>query len=155
MKYVDDETVLFVLSDHGFTSFERGADMNSWLLQNGYLALNQGATGGRQYLKDVDWSRTRAYTFGLAGIYINLKGREALGVVSPGAEAAALKREIAANYRAFATSRRTASPSAKSGLRTHSYRPVSGRRSRLDRRLCRWLPRVLGCCCGQSHPQRL
>jgi len=96
MKYVDDQTVIFVLSDHGFASFERGADMNAWLLQNGYLALNPGATGERQYLKDVDWSRTRAYTFGLAGIYINQKGREAGGTVSPGAEASALKREIAA-----------------------------------------------------------
>jgi len=96
MKYVDDETVLFVLSDHGFASFERGADMNAWLLQNGYLFLNAGATGERQYLKDVDWSRTKAYTFGLAGIYINQKGREAQGIVTPGAEAAALKREIAA-----------------------------------------------------------
>jgi predicted AlkP superfamily phosphohydrolase/phosphomutase len=96
MKYVDDQTVIFVLSDHGFASFERGADMNAWLLQNGYLALNPGATGARRYLKDVDWSRTKAYTFGLAGIYINQKGREAGGIVSPGAEAGALKREIAA-----------------------------------------------------------
>ena len=37
------ETVLFVLSDHGFASFERGVDLNSWLLQNGYLALKPGA----------------------------------------------------------------------------------------------------------------
>ena len=96
MKYVDDQTVIFVLSDHGFASFERGADMNAWLLQNGYLALNPGATGARRHLKDVDWSRTKAYTFGLAGIYINQKGREAGGIVSPGAEAGALKREIAA-----------------------------------------------------------
>ena len=97
MKYVDDETVLFVLSDHGFAGFERGADMNAWLLENGYLALKEGATTGQhRYLKDIDWSRTKAYTFGLAGIYINLKGREALGIVAPGAEATALKREIAA-----------------------------------------------------------
>src|SRR5207248_392484 len=96
MKYVDEETVLFVLSDHGFASFERGADMNAWLLQNGYLALKEGATGQHQYLKDIDWSRTRAYTFGLAGIYINQKGREAQGIVAPGAEAAALKSELAA-----------------------------------------------------------
>jgi predicted AlkP superfamily phosphohydrolase/phosphomutase len=95
-KYVDDETVLIVLSDHGFASFERGADLNCWLLQNGYLALKADATGERQYLKDIDWSRTRAYTFGLAGVYINQKGREALGIVEPGAEAAALKKELAA-----------------------------------------------------------
>jgi predicted AlkP superfamily phosphohydrolase/phosphomutase len=92
---VDSETALFVLSDHGFTSFERGVDLNAWLLQNGYLALKEGADGKSSYLKDVDWSRTRAYTFGLAGVYINQKGREAEGIVDQ-AEAADLRRELAA-----------------------------------------------------------
>jgi predicted AlkP superfamily phosphohydrolase/phosphomutase len=95
MQYVDEETVLMVLSDHGFASFERGVDLNAWLMQNGYLALKPGATGEGQYLKDVDWSRTRAYTFGLAGLYLNVKGRESQGIVEPGAQATALKREIA------------------------------------------------------------
>ncbi len=94
MAYTDDQTVLFVLSDHGFTSFERGVNLNAWLHQNGYLALKDGAQG-RDYLRDVDWSRTRAYTFGLAGVYINQKGREAQGIVARGAEAAALKKELA------------------------------------------------------------
>src|ERR1022692_2892198 len=95
LAHVDEETVLFVLSDHGFARFERGADLNAWLLQNGYLTLQPGATGEGKYLKEIDWSRTRAYTFGLAGIYINEKGREAQGIVEPGAPASALKREIA------------------------------------------------------------
>ena len=94
LLHVDKDTVLFVLSDHGFTSFERGVNLNTWLLQNGYLALKPDACG-RDYLKDIDWSRTKAYTFGLAGIYINLKGREALGIVEKGAEATVLKHEIA------------------------------------------------------------
>jgi predicted AlkP superfamily phosphohydrolase/phosphomutase len=94
LQHVDDRTVLFVLSDHGFASFERGVNLNAWLLENGYLALKENAAG-RDYLKDVDWSRTRAYTFGLAGIYINLKGRESQGIVGKGAEATALKRELA------------------------------------------------------------
>jgi predicted AlkP superfamily phosphohydrolase/phosphomutase len=92
---VDEHTVLFVLSDHGFASFERGVNLNTWLRENGYLALKPGATGEGQYLKDIDWSRTKAYTFGLAGIYINQKGREAEGVVDR-REAAELKRELAA-----------------------------------------------------------
>jgi len=37
---------------------------------------------------NVDWTRTRAYSFGEFGqIYLNLKGREPQGVVDPGAEA--------------------------------------------------------------------
>jgi predicted AlkP superfamily phosphohydrolase/phosphomutase len=94
LKYVDDHTVLFVLSDHGFATFDRGCDLNAWLLQNGYLALKADATGDK-YLKDVDWSRTRAYAIGLAGLYINKKGRESQGIVDPAA-AADLERELAA-----------------------------------------------------------
>jgi predicted AlkP superfamily phosphohydrolase/phosphomutase len=97
---MDSETSLFVLSDHGFTSFERGVDLNAWLLQNGYLTLKEGAVGTSSYLKDVDWSRTRAYTFGLAGVYINQQGREAEGIVDP-AEAPALRRELATRLSAL------------------------------------------------------
>lgn len=95
LKYVDSETVLFVLSDHGFTSFDRGVNLNTWLLENGYLALKPGAEG-RDYPQSIDWRRTRAYTFGLAGIYINQKGREAHGIVTRGEETEALRRELAA-----------------------------------------------------------
>ncbi len=94
MKHVDKDTVLFVLSDHGFCSFRRGINLNAWLRDNGYLALENGATESGRYFKGVDWSRTRAYTLGLGGLYINLSGREARGTVKPGAEAEALKKEL-------------------------------------------------------------
>lgn len=93
LKYVDDDTVLFVLSDHGFKSFQRGVNLNTWLLENGYLALKDGATEAGPYLKGIDWSRTKAYTFGLTGLYLNQKNREAEGIVARD-EAAALKKEI-------------------------------------------------------------
>ncbi|MEO8127786.1 MAG: alkaline phosphatase family protein, partial [Bryobacteraceae bacterium] len=107
LQYADEDTVLFVLSDHGFTSFERGVNLNTWLLENGYLTLKPDASG-RDYLKDIDWSRTKAYTFGLAGLYLNIKGREALGIVDKGAEATALKREIAAKLSGLTDSGRVA-----------------------------------------------
>jgi predicted AlkP superfamily phosphohydrolase/phosphomutase len=44
----------------------------------------------------VDWSRTRAYAVGLGQIYFNLRGREAQGIVSAGAEYKALQDEMAA-----------------------------------------------------------
>jgi len=93
-EYVDEETVLFVLSDHGFASFRRGVNLNTWLYENGYLALKDGATTAGPYFHGVDWSRTKAYTLGLAGLYLNIKGREAGGIVEPGKEAEALKREL-------------------------------------------------------------
>ena len=86
---------LFVLSDHGFTSFTRCVNVNAWLREQGYLAVKEGA-GSEEFLRNVDWSRTRAYSFGLAGVYLNLQGREAQGIVAPGADAQALKDELAA-----------------------------------------------------------
>ena len=50
--------------------------------------------GGGQFWENVDWSRTRAYAMGLGQIYFNLRGRESKGIVSPGAEAAALADEM-------------------------------------------------------------
>jgi len=94
MKHVDDDTILFVLSDHGFCSFRRGVNLNSWLLQNGYLALKNGAKESGPTFQGVDWSRTRAYTLGLGGLYLNIKGREAEGIVKAGAEAEQLKQEL-------------------------------------------------------------
>jgi predicted AlkP superfamily phosphohydrolase/phosphomutase len=89
---VDDETALIVMSDHGFKAFERGVDINAWLVANGYLALKEGAAGA-EYLRDVDWSKTKAYALGLGGIYINRKGRERFGTVEA-ADYEALKEEI-------------------------------------------------------------
>ncbi len=93
LEYADPDTAVFVLSDHGFCSFRRGVNLNAWLHQNGYLALQAGLTAGGDYLEGIDWSRTRAYTFGLGGLYLNLRGRESQGIVLP-EDAAALKAEL-------------------------------------------------------------
>ncbi|MBN1939192.1 MAG: alkaline phosphatase family protein, partial [Candidatus Aminicenantes bacterium] len=86
---------LFIMSDHGFKPFRRGVNLNAWLRDNGYLALEDGAAESGEWFKGVDWSRTKAYALGLGGVYLNLKGREAKGIVPP-SEAAALRREIQA-----------------------------------------------------------
>jgi predicted AlkP superfamily phosphohydrolase/phosphomutase len=83
-----------VISDHGFSSFRRGVNLNAWLEREGYLTLKPGTTGTAEWLRDVDWSRTRAYCLGLTGLFLNIRGREQLGIVAPGADAAALKQEI-------------------------------------------------------------
>ncbi len=89
-----DGTVLMVISDHGFNSFRRGVDLNAWLRENGYLKLQSDGPGGK-YLAGVDWSATRAFAIGLAGIYVNTRGREAQGIVDPGVEADQLRKELA------------------------------------------------------------
>jgi len=98
---MDDDTVLMVMSDHGFKPFRRGVNLNSWLYKNGYLAVKGDGPAGGQYYQDVDWSKTRAYAVGLGGIYLNVKGREAKGIVEAGAEQEQLKQEIAEKLRAL------------------------------------------------------
>jgi len=80
MEYVDDDTALFVMSDHGFKQFKRGVNLNTWLRDEGLLTTNEGAAQG-EYLSTVDWTKTRAYSIGLDGIYINSIGRERDGTV--------------------------------------------------------------------------
>ncbi len=85
---------IIVMSDHGFKSFRRGVNLNSWLFLNGYLQLKDGRKEGAEWFRDVDWTKTRAYGLGLGGIYINQKDREAQGIVAPGEETGALKAEL-------------------------------------------------------------
>jgi predicted AlkP superfamily phosphohydrolase/phosphomutase len=86
LEFSDDDTLFIALSDHGFNSFRRGVNINTWLHDNGFLALREGVRPGEaagDLLRQVDWSRTKAYALGLAGIYLNLKGREEQGIVTP------------------------------------------------------------------------
>lgn len=80
---LDNRTALIIVSDHGFTSFERNVDINSWLWKNGFMTLNKmpDEKHSGELFGFVDWSRTRAYSAGFNGIYINLKARERNGIV--------------------------------------------------------------------------
>lgn len=84
---------LIVMSDHGFASFRRGININTWLKENGYLVLKEGANPNADYLQSVDWTKTKAYGIGLAGLFINKAGRERFGIVQEN-EFQKLKDEI-------------------------------------------------------------
>jgi len=90
----DEDTVLMVISDHGFCNFRRGVNLNAWLRDEGYLFLKDDALTSGDWFETVDWERTRAFTLGLTGIFINRKGRERQGQVEPGEELDALCSEI-------------------------------------------------------------
>ncbi len=127
IKELDENSILMVLSDHGFGKIEKFFNVNTWLMKEGFLVLKKSlltrfryflfklgmnytylaklilalglgkravmaGRGKRQKfqeklflsLRDVDWSKSRAYSLGNFGqIYINLKGREPAGIVSP------------------------------------------------------------------------
>ena len=94
---VDENTLLIVLSDHGFGTFRRAFDTNTWLWQNGLLVLQDGHKPGEDLgdgFAAVNWSKTYAYAVGLGGIYLNLKGREQQGILEEGAEAERVRAAI-------------------------------------------------------------
>jgi predicted AlkP superfamily phosphohydrolase/phosphomutase len=94
LEQVGDDTLVMVMSDHGFTNFRRGVNLNTWLLQEGHLALQPGKTLSGDWFEHVDWSRTRAFSLGLTGMFINRKGREKSGIVEEGAEYRTLVTEL-------------------------------------------------------------
>jgi predicted AlkP superfamily phosphohydrolase/phosphomutase len=101
MERAGDAT-LVVMSDHGFAAFDRAVHLNTWLLREGFLTLDEPAnTGGEELFAHVDWSKTQAYGLGLNGLYLNLQGRERQGIVRPGPEAGLVLRVIARRLREF------------------------------------------------------
>jgi len=83
LSKVDKNTLLLAFSDHGFASYSRSFNLNSWLKDNGYLYLRDDSKQGEQeFFQNVDWSKTRAYALGFNGLYINQQGREKMGSVS-------------------------------------------------------------------------
>ena len=120
MKEIDDQTVLMVLSDHGFKPFRRAVELNRWLQQNGYLAEDPLAKTP-DLLQRVDWSKTQAYAVGFGGIYLNMAGREARGIVAK-EDAARLKREIIEKLKSLRDPDRAGSPVSEVYDRDQAYK---------------------------------
>ena len=103
-------TRFLVVSDHGFHSFRKQFNVNTWLAENGYLRA-VGASGQRRledlfdpdalFFPGVDWGRTSAFALGLSGIYLNQQGREPEGIVAPGEERDRLVERLIADLKAF------------------------------------------------------
>jgi len=99
---VGTDATIIVLSDHGFAPYYKKVHLNSWLYQNGFLALVRPDEIGQHPLFDnVFWRKTRAYAAGLNGLYLNLAGREGRGIVTAGKEYDALLDDLSAKLLAF------------------------------------------------------
>ncbi|MGO4881049.1 MAG: alkaline phosphatase family protein [Bryobacteraceae bacterium] len=92
---------IMVMSDHGFNSFDRAVNLNTWLWEKGFLALTGPPRGGDEGFADEDWTKTQAYALGLNGLYLNLAGREKKGIVQQGAPAADVMRRLTEALLAF------------------------------------------------------
>jgi predicted AlkP superfamily phosphohydrolase/phosphomutase len=91
-----EDTVVFIVSDHGTKRMDGGICLNEWLIRNGYLVLKEPPSGPTRWSPAlVDWERTRAWGDGgyYGRIFLNVRGREPRGIVAPH-EAEALKDEL-------------------------------------------------------------
>lgn len=88
LELLDDDTVVMVVSDHGAQKMDGGIAVNEWLVNEGYLVLEDKPQGIVPFEKvRVDWSRTRAWGSGgyYSRIFLNVQGREPNGVIPPDA----------------------------------------------------------------------
>jgi len=83
---LDEDTVLFVHSDHCVQRLDGRINLNEWLIQEGYMVLSEYPPEPIPFTElKVDWSKTRAWATGYSGqIYFNMKGREPEGIIDPG-----------------------------------------------------------------------
>ncbi|HDP94741.1 MAG TPA: hypothetical protein ENN40_05190 [Candidatus Aminicenantes bacterium] len=84
LEKLPPDVAIMVMSDHGFGTFRREVNINNWLHDEGYLKLSTPDWfPGQSFLEYGNWGETQAYTLGLNGLYLNMKGREAEGIVKP------------------------------------------------------------------------
>jgi predicted AlkP superfamily phosphohydrolase/phosphomutase len=83
LEHVDlDNTLVCLVSDHGFSSLERNPYIKHHLAKAGLLSFNLDTETGAM---DIDWSQTKCFPLepGHAHIFVNLKGRDPHGIVEP------------------------------------------------------------------------
>ncbi|QQR90289.1 MAG: alkaline phosphatase family protein [Myxococcales bacterium] len=84
LSLCDENTSVFVVSDHGARSLLGGVNINEWLIEHGFLKLkHRPSSVSALHPEMVDWKSTSAWAEGgyYARLFINLQGREAQGCV--------------------------------------------------------------------------
>ncbi len=100
LDLLDDDTTVFIVSDHGAKKMDGGICVNEWLIREGYLTLKSRPSTLTSIDKcDIDWSKTKVWGDGgyYARIFLNIKGREPQGIVKPD-EVEALRNELKAKF---------------------------------------------------------
>ena len=131
LDQLPEDGLLLICSDHGFSTWRRSFNMNTWLVRNGFMRL-KGQDANKemtlddlfvegQFWPNVDWQRTKAYALGLGAIYVNLLGREREGIVAPGDEYDEVCRGVIQGLEAFVDSTTGLNPVAKVYTRDEMY----------------------------------
>jgi predicted AlkP superfamily phosphohydrolase/phosphomutase len=100
---IDKDTLVLVMSDHGFNPYYRSFNLNTWLKAEGYHKFQNEFKQEELEMgfPSTAWNKTKAYGIGLNSLYINQRGREGEGIVAPGAETDALVAEICGKLEAY------------------------------------------------------
>ncbi len=86
LELIDDDTTVIVMSDHGAKKMDGGITINEWLVNEGYLTLEEKPQDIVPLEKvKVNWSKTRAWGSGgyYGRIFLNVQGREPHGIIPP------------------------------------------------------------------------
>lgn len=86
MAKVDQQTVIFIVSDHGAQRMDGGICINEWLMREGYLRLKSMPEEVTPLVNEnIDWPYTKAWGSGgyYGRLFLNVKGREPQGVIDP------------------------------------------------------------------------
>ncbi len=85
LELVDDDTCVMVVSDHGAKRMEGCININDWLVEEGFLYLEEEPQTVTKF-KDVkiDWERTTVWGWGgyYGRVFFNVKGREKCGLLT-------------------------------------------------------------------------
>ena len=86
LDLLDEDTIVFVVSDHGAKAMKGCICVNMALEKLGLLVFKERPLPGTR-LKDelIDWNKTYAWGWGgyYARIFLNVKGREKFGIIEP------------------------------------------------------------------------
>jgi len=118
LELIDDETSVIVMSDHGAKRMDGGICINEWLVQNGYLVLDEKPEGIIPLAKaKINWDKTRVWGEGgyYSRVFLNVQGREPNGIIPP-SEYEKVRDELIAKFHALPD--HEGKP-----MKTHAFKP--------------------------------
>ena len=88
IQILDEDTLIIIVSDHGFTRMHTRVNLSDWLIKEGYLVLREDSkinSPTKLEHEMIDWEKTKVFAVGAydGQIFINLKGRDPSGLVEP------------------------------------------------------------------------
>jgi predicted AlkP superfamily phosphohydrolase/phosphomutase len=85
LNAVDKNTLVMVISDHGFCQIHKEVIVNNYLEEQGFLVTK---------FEKIDIEKSKTISYGYGDIWLNIKGREPNGIISPGEEYETTRNEI-------------------------------------------------------------